>query len=282
MDTTMVKRGSLTHGFGYIPDPQGHRYNGFFLHPAAKQVTYPDNASLFEHVPPRWDQGGTSSCTGHGFAGAITTTFSAHNLPLSSPAWPRGIYDLGRIVDRVRVNGVLPPLKDEGAFPNSVVRGIGEWGISLEEDEDGGKTATSPDYTSNLESHINDDPQLVELENASERLMKGFNSISSTDLNKVDQLCLAISTGHAPMGAVDAGSDAFQGFRGDGVLGFTGAVPDHWIFFAAYRTNAQGKKEFLLINSWGLGGWTPDGTAWCSEDFINRGLFNILIPNLGL
>lgn len=272
--------GHPQHGFGYLPDPSGHRYKGFYMHPAAKAsiVNLPKETNNRLYLPPRWSQGQTGSCTGHGMAGAITTTFAAHERPLPMPVSPRVSYALGRAVDRT--NPAIP-LVDQGAQPNSLVRAYGLWGCVLEAETDGGINATSDEYTAFLEAHVNDDPKLGELEVASQRLLVGFNAIEDGAFNKLLQFQQALAGKYMVGVAVDAGSEAFQDFQGAGVLDYTGSDPDHWVFICDYRKLANGSLEFLLVNSWGLKNWTPDGTAWVTQNFVNSGCFNSLVVNLG-
>lgn len=275
--------GHPTHGFGYKRDPEGHTYNGFHLHPAAKlraDVLAPQ-ADLLSALPSIWNQRRTGSCTGHGFAGAITTTFAAHGHVLPAPVWPRGLYANGRIIDRrPEPDGSLPPLVDDGAMPNSLVRAMDLWGVATENEQDDGRTATSPDYSDYLEAHVNDEPSFLELEDESMFLVRGFNAVLDLATDKITQFCQAIASGHAVMGAIQAGTNEFQSADGSRVLGPQGISPDHWIYYGAYRTNASGKKEFLLVNSWGTD-WGRQGMIWVSEEFIRLGTFNSLIANLG-
>jgi hypothetical protein len=275
--------GHPQHGFGYKPDPKGHTYNGFHLHPGAALLAaeIPAESSLLPSVPPIWNQRRTGSCTGHGFAGGITTTFAAHGHILPAPVWPRGLYANGRIIDRVpSFSGPQTPLADEGAMPNSLVRAMDLWGVATEDMEDDGRRATSPDYSDYLEAHVNDEPSLLELEDESMFLVRGFNAIDDLAPAKVADFCRALASGHAVMAAIYASGPAFQNAAGDVVLGPEAGLPDHWIYFGAYRTNASGKKEFLLINSWGTG-WGKLGMIWVSEEFVRRGTWNILVANLG-
>ena len=277
----IARRGHPIHGFGYIADPKGHTYNNFLLHPAAK-ASYPSAVDFSACCPPIWDQGQTGSCTGHGMAGAITTTFAARKVDLPAPAWPRGLYTAGRIIDRVPVNGTLPHLADQGAMPNSLARAMALWGVALESEEDVGRTAGSPDYADYLHAHINDELAFDELEDMAGRILVGVNAISDSASNKIAQFCQALSQGYAIGGAIQADGGTFQGYDGTTVLDSQGNSPDHWIYFApAYRTNAAGKKEFLLVNSWSPA-WGLEGKAWVSENFINQDVFNALVLNLGV
>jgi hypothetical protein len=270
---------TMRTNFGYKRDPSGHRYTGFHRHPAYGAALV-DAASIDDLAPPIWNQRRTATCVGHGTAGGITTTYAAKGIPLPSPVAARSLYGLAKSIDRKRINGKLPPLVDDGCEPNEMVRAIAEWGVPLESEVDDGRGATSPDYEDYLEAHVTDEPALDELLAGDERLLVGFNAILSEADEKVREICQSIADRYAVMAGVCAGNAAFQGFR-DGLLDYTGDRPDHWVYFTAFRTNA-GRKEIKMRNSWGLADWTRDGGAWCSEDFIRRGMFGTLVANLGL
>lgn len=278
-----VRRGHPVHGFGFVADPEGHRYTNFLLRASARAATLAREFDLIQYRPAIWDQWVTSSCVGHGWAGSLTTAMVARGISLKSPIWPRGIYTNARIIDRPFVTGNAKPqpLLDHGAQPNSATRAIIEWGVGLEADQDEGKLATSSDYSQHLESHINDEPQLMELLDESRlKPLVSAHTITAVGEEKINQMCLAIQVKTPPMAAVDASSERFQNFDGNGVLDFTGIGFDHWVYFDAFRTNNQGRKELRLVNSWGLGSWTPDGTAWVTPNFIISGTTNILVPDL--
>jgi len=264
--------------FGYLPDPKDHRYTGFHRH-AAYRASLADFGSIDHVAPPIWNQRSSNSCVGHGTAGAITASHASKGLPLTSPAAPRFLYVLARAVDRRPVAGVLPPLLDHGCEPNSLMRAIAEWGVPLESQVDGGRIASSPDYEDYLEAHINDEPALDELLKSDEMPIVGINAIETEGDNRVSEICKSLASGYAVMAGVSAGNAIFQGYR-EGILEPSGTSPDHWVYFTAFRT-ANGRKQVKMRNSWGQG-WGIQGTAWCSEDFIRRGLWNILVANLGL
>jgi hypothetical protein len=239
----------------------------------------PAEASIDRFAPPIWNQGGTGSCGGHGTAGAVTTTFAAKGPALPYPADPRMLYTLARTVDRA---DPATALRDAGTTPSALVRSIAQWGITLENETAGGRSALDADYTLWLQEHVNDEPKLGELQAANTRPNVGFTGIWDEGKAKCDAVCASIVDGYAVMGAVEAGSAAFQGYDPSrGPLDFTGSNPDHWVYFTAYRTDANGEIQLLMRNSWGLL-WTPSGCAWCTQDFVIRGLFYPIIANLGL
>ena len=296
------KIGHPQHGFGYQPDPGVHGangiYTGFQHHVASKMAAsaLPAMTNNEAKACAVWNQGQTSGCTGHGKAGMDTTTLAAHGKPLPSPELPRWEYLIGRAVDRTNPD---TPLQDQGAQPNSLCRASAIWGVVLDGEDDGGRTATSPDYTSFLEAHIDDEPKLGELETAGKRLITGYNAIADTDPNKLLQFQQAMATGHAVGIAVDAGSNAFQGYdESKGPLDYTGSDPDHWIHALDYGTVAAliaaGRIPsawaslglttilWLIQNSWGVGLWTRTGRAWVTSAFIGQGAFNSIVASLGV
>lgn len=290
--------GHPEHGFGFRPDPEGrYRYNAFCKHPAALKLSLPPATNNIIHVPPVWCQGRTGSCGGHGTAGMITTAFAARGKPLPASASPSNIYRLSRAVDRANPR---TPLQDTGTWPNSIVRALSVWGCTLENEIEGARSATAPDYVQWLEAHVNDEPKLGELERSNRRILVGFNAIPDRDLGqKETQFQQALASGYPVGVGVAAGNDAFQNYDGSrGPLGFTGSAPDHWIFVFDYSTVGElrqtaqypdawfgsldeGDTLYHIQNSWGIGSWTPDGRAWVTPAFIIHGCFNSLIANLG-
>jgi hypothetical protein len=271
--------GHPEHGFGFIADPPGLRYNAFHLHAAnmLRATALPEEASIDAFAPPIWNQGATGSCGGHGTAGAVTTTLVAKGFAPAAPVDPRLLYTLARAADRAVAT---TPLQDTGTTPNALVRSLGTWGAVLETETAGGRRATDPDYTLWLQEHVNDEPKLSELQAAHARLFIGFNGIWETGAALRDSVRAAIADGYAVMAAVDASTEEFQCHDRNKLMGFTGGTPNHWVYYTAFRTVA-GETHLFMRNSWGTL-WTPDGCAWCNEDHITRGMFFPLVANLGL
>ncbi len=272
--------GHPIHGFGYRPDPEGHRYTSFAHHAAGalRAETLPASTNNILLAPPVWNQRRTGSCAGHGFACIETLTLATHGMALPSPVLPRVRYMLGRAIDRTDLS---EKLEDVGSYPNSLARAAAQWGVVLEGEVDGGRTADSPDYSDYLEAHVNDEPKLGEIEKSLRRLFTDYKAIGDRASDKVLSFQKALAAGYGVGIAVEAGSMAFQGFSGQGVLDFTGSRPDHWVAIIDYRTNASGRPEFLLQNSWGPH-WGMSGRAWVTERFVTEGCFNTLVASLGV
>ena len=271
-------------GTGYIADPVGHLYNAFrAVHPAARKIRgakLPDSGGPMAFSPPVWDQDGTGSCVGHGFAGAITTVLGSLGRPTPRPVSPRACYFMARAVDRAADAGPLPTLTDEGAAPNECARGLTVWGLELEGDRASDRCASDADYTTWIAAHVNDELTLAEFEaEGTRRFLADWTSIDDGDPDKVALMVQALAAGYPATGAVDASVDEFQSYDGSGVLSYDGQAPDHEQYWNAYRKNAAGLYEFHEVNSWGRA-WGDQGTAWVSQQSIAEATFNVLIPRV--
>jgi hypothetical protein len=238
-----------------------------------------------------------NSCFGHGMAGQITTTLAAHGRALPSPISPNFVYKVTRAIDREHP---AIALTDVGSQPNSGTRALALWGADIESEVDGGRTATSPDYTSFLEAHVNDEPKLGDMERAGKRILAGFNAVADDDPQKLLKLRQALASGHTFGTGIDAGGDAFQRADGRQSLGFCGPDPDHWIHIVDYAYVGQLRKDgdlpatmaslsdttclWDLLNSWGFlwPAYTLAGRIWVTDDFVLRGCFGTLVTNLGI
>jgi hypothetical protein len=292
----------MLFGLGYRRDPGVHGLNGFYApfqqHRAAllRVAALPLATHNRDVAPPVWDQATTSSCTGHGTAGMVTTTLAARGRALPSPVCPRTTYTLGRAVDR---HDPSVKLTDEGAAPNSVVRAISQWGIVLSSETDGGRLASAPDYSAHLAAHVNDEPKLGEIETGARRLVSGFVAIADDVPDKDVQFKKSLASGHCVGVAVAAGTAAFQGYdEARGPMGPTGPDPDHWIFCVDYSTagelRAAGEYPstwpgvpddevfFLFQNSWGVKQWTATGRFWATLTFVQQTCKNSVVAVLGV
>lgn len=252
----------MKFGGGYIPDPQGHRRTPFARHYAASLVSVPTFVDLRKCAPPVKDQGQTGSCTGHGTSGAISTTLRAKGAPLPFEPSECGIYTVARAVDRtLNAAGVLPPLTDDGAMPNQVMRGIEEWGVrpSRSPAPDGRNSDADP-------ATINDEPTLAEIEQDATRILVGDYAIGLFDRVALTKKALAAGV------AVGIGFDvdnAFEGYAsGDAPLSAPGtALGGHWVYLVGYSTSASGKAIFIGRNSWAQS-WGFAGDFEATEEWL--------------
>lgn len=257
----------MKYSRGWLPNPPDAKVAAF--HEVSKHFassTPKGAADLRKFAPPPFDQGQTGSCTGHGTSCAIYTTLAAHGMTLPWVPSPKGIYDVGRRID-------LTPsqrMSDDGANPNSVMRGITQWGVrpirAVTVDEHGRFSDCSPDT-------INDDPTLEDLVlDERTKLLGEYALHPSTSVNDV---CLALDNGIA-VGVAYFVDTAFENWTpSDEPVGRPDfSDPDgggHWVCILGYATDVRGKRVFRVRNSWGVT-WGDFGDFFASEEWLKAAM----------
>jgi hypothetical protein len=268
----------MSYGFGYRPDSPYYPKTPFHRLAAKFSGAPANDVDLRPFAPAVKDQDGTSSCTGHGTSTAISTAFRKSGTPLPFEPSEKGIYDLARCIDRMpKPDGRLPPLTDDGAMPNQVMRGIGEWGIRPRNHQalDGRNSDCEP-------STINREPTFAELETDAVTILLGCYAIRSTGSQRVSEIKQALSNG-LPVCVGAFVDTAFM--RWDPKSGPIGAPnwgdPDgggHWLCALGHSSTYTGKTAFIVRNSWGTG-WGSSGDCEVSEDFIaNLYDIDVIVP----
>jgi len=257
----------MTYSTGYIPDPPEHcktefEHHARLLGSGGGRIA---SVSLSKVMPngQHFDQGGTSSCTGNALSAAICMAFwnasPEVRTQLTFVPSQSGIYKIGLCLDRKRLSsGGFPKLKDNGAMPNQVVRGVNTYGVHP-------MVCLTDRYSDADPATIDDEPQFEDLEADSRMLVVGSYGITSTGTKRISDMRTALAAGIPLPVAVNAGADAFQGYEG-GIL--TGAqLPgelDHYVVISGYRTLPNGKTVFELWNSWS-DSWGVGGSAELDE-----------------
>jgi hypothetical protein len=239
---------------GYKPDTPAQKAK----HQSAKHllgapVRLPLSWSLMPATPPFKSQRATSSCVGFALWRAIDTRLAVmgvHNPPEHSA---RGCYDFARCWARGDAN---TPLTDDGCSPSDGFAAAAEWGVCLEAD--------LPSDADALDNHINDEPDLQAVKDATAFRLTGVYEITSDGDHRVTEVCHAISQGYPVLFAIAVGN-VFQNYDGSGDVG---PEPDprvpcnHAVIILAYETDpATGEIVFEGISPWedwgkGLGRFT--------------------------
>lgn len=262
------------YGKGWIKDPDGHMVTSFHQLKAklvlwgllAATLVPKGSADLTQFCPQVMDQGQTSACTGHATACAIATTTNSLKRPISCVPSPCGVYDVGRMIDLTpNPDGSLQALTDGGAMPNSIWRGVTEWGVRpIEAPTSDGRYSDCDPAT------INDRPTLDDLTQDSTLELMGQYQITSTGGQFITDLCLALDAGYAIAVGVFVDT-AFENWTvGQTPLG----APDtndpngggHYICIIGYTTDESGKRIFKFRNSWGVS-WGDQGNGYGDENW---------------
>lgn len=257
----------MSRAKGYIPDPAGHRSNGFHLLAAASRPDslIPASVDMSPDAPPVMDQNQCGSCTGHGTACGLYTALKQAGQPLSFVPSPRGLYDVARCIDRADPS---MPLGDDGAMPNSVMRGVSEWGVRPIH-----APTSAGEYSDCEPANVNIEPTLAELTEDSSESFVGWYRISATGAARTQQLRQALAAGH-PVGVGTFVASSFENWRaGDPPCGAQDQNDPqgggHWVCAIGYRTEAGGATSFRLRNSWGTT-WGDNGDIWVTEAFMDE------------
>ena len=255
------------NGYGHKKDPDGHMATSAHVLLGSAN-TNPKSASVRYAVPGIFDQTTTSSCTGQASKGAIATRMKVKGTSIALPS-SSGIYKLGRMIDRVPDhNGNLHPLRDDGAMPNQIMRGITEWGI-ISESVDPFDPKT-----------INNDLDFSELEVASKCELTGYYRINFTGTRRIDYLKAAIAAGYPVCFATEVDNN-FENYSGNGLI----SAPDpnnilggHYLYMVGYDTLSSGLTIITFINSWNVT-WGDAGCGHADEKFI-AGMSDMYVMNV--
>lgn len=207
------------------------------------------------------DQGPTSSCVGHAHVGSVMTRLLAMGIPAPYLLSPTFAYLLARIVDRQEINGVLPPITDDGSMPNACVRGIAEWGVC------------SFDMRPTDPATINDEPKILELEQSFIVRPRGIYEVLGTGQAREDQIKAALANGF-PLTIAAIVDPAFENWSGGDPIDapdLSQALGGHDIYLVGYETLSNGTVVYFIANSWGRD-WAESGFARVSSRWIQAAM----------
>lgn len=235
-------------------------------------LAWPADTSLYAHAAPaRFDQNGYNCCTGCGGSGCAFAACSARGFPMAGPPSQHLLYSDARCVELPQnPDGSLPPLQDTGASIADVVTAIANRGV-------GAPMGPTPEgrYCDINAANLNVRATLAEDEETRTELLVGAYAIDASSSNAPVQIGMALAA-NAPVLIgmfVDSGFERFGDTRPNGTA-FTGVINQqdpqgggHCMFIVAFRTEADGTRSFLLVNSWGesWGDATFPGCMWISE-----------------
>lgn len=259
---------TVSYATGCIPDPVGHMRTPW----RGGQAAAPPSASLetpaINVLKKHFDQGETSSCTGHAMAATIATAFACAGLPLAFIPSPDGIYRNARCVDRASVH---EKLADEGARPNQVVRAVQTFGIRSMQPILAGR------WSDSTSAHVNDEPMLEDIAESFETLVIGERAIYARGSQRVADVKTALSSGFPIAVAINGGCEAFQTYSAGVLTGHELAGGnDHYVWLCGYDLD-----HFIGWNSWS-DDWGIDGNFVLDRAALDTlGDLYVVIPKLG-
>lgn len=202
---------------------------------------------LRDHVRRINDQQASESCTGQAIQKAVDTRLRAlgiPNLPEPSALAP---YTFGR-----KVGG--GPLEDVGCYPRDVMSACREMGIPSE-----------AEWPFDMRK-VNEEPPWDVMQAATRFLMFRWWRIVASGTFRSDEVANALAQSYPVVFGLDI-DQAFMDYAGGTIDKLGASVGGHMLCIVGYRTRADGRREFLIVNSWGES-WGEHGFCWIHEEVI--------------
>jgi hypothetical protein len=233
--------------YGYIQDSPAHRLrqksSRLLLGTAATSLPA---VSLRPYEPNGFplDQNKTGSCGGHGTSAGIAISFEGAGIPLAFIPSPKSIYSITR---QSALSKPGTALTDSGVMPADVMATSSTFGIRA-------MTAPSPQgFHSDVDpSNVNQTEDLLELEQAGQKIVVGEYRIDETASDFLDQVRLSLAAKVAVGLGIFVDTSFQEWTNGDPPLDSVNLNDPngggHWICCVGYDTT---QDFFELLNSWG-------------------------------
>lgn len=227
--------------------PSRRTQKDFASHPIAASSYDPTSDLRPYEYKPVLNQSDGGSCTGHGTAQGLFTSFAAAGQPLPFMPSPKSIYAIARTYEADAPDAAL---SDSGAMPADAMAAINMFGIRA-------MRGPSPQgFNSDVDSrNINEKEDLMELEEAGHKIVVGQHRILENSTSFAQQIAAALSKKVVVM---------IGGFVDSGVMNYVaGQAPldrvnlqdanggGHWWNIVGHRI-ANGHFIFICENSWGV------------------------------
>jgi hypothetical protein len=246
----------MRYGLGHIKEPAGQIRWPFAAHPATaiRASELPPTVIHAAFTPAVMDQGLSSACVFHAYAGAAYTTFNVARRALPFVPDPLTGYRFTRETERA--DGMVPPgpLTDSGSLPMLAMlvgerRGVVPWRAWTMEE-------------------VNREASVLDVEDAAACCLAGysaFNPLSGTPISVQVQQAIAAGFTVTLASYVD---ETFERYTGGTLrrpqLPFYGS---HYLFAHSYVTDGDGLR-FCVRNSWGVD-WGVEGDCWVSAEWMD-------------
>ena len=259
--------------FGWLPEPEGAfddltggRNRDASEDLLAGAAPAPKEAlRLVPHLPPFKEQGDSSTCVGHGILNVGESTLRATTGTKIEPGSIPQVYTTANQL----IEPPGSPLQDIGTYGRVVMHVCKEWGVAPDRIWPFRDPRTGKIDHKRLVTRVPPDVLMA----ASSWKLDEQLTIYATGEDRLRTVDAAIAnlSGIPTAGVVD---QAFLDYQGRGVLG----APDprkfrgrHMVAIIGYRTNAAGRREYLIRNSWrawGLVLMNQPSLAWVNEGWV--------------
>jgi hypothetical protein len=258
------------------PEKVAHRV-GAHLHAdiAAALAAGPKGSADLPTVESTGDQpnqGESETCHSHSLAFVIWCAFAAAGKPLGFKPSPLLLASLTYAAEQ-RPNAPaglpLPTLQDTGSDLQDDASAAARWGIApIKAPTSDGRFSDVPNDFE-LPDGAFPEPDVMQLQIAGADLIAGEYQIP-VDANAPNLVAASLDA-RIPVWLGTLVGAAFQALGANDIAQPTPpsdtSAGGHAMYLSGYRTNAAGKLEFKVRNSWG-GGWAMGGAVWASEEWL--------------
>lgn len=246
------------------------------MHPqiaAALRAGIKGSADLSAFLPPRFDQGQTSTCHAHSSATALACALAYAGRPLGFVPSPLAIASLTYADVRAAAHpsGKLPPLADDGAELQDDATAMARWGVEPIGPGVQGRYSDVPNDT----GYGFPEPTKSEIQRGASHLIGGEYAVAIDDaLPETIAACLDVGVPVWIGGTVGAAYEtASASSVQDPTPSSDKTAGGHAQVIAGYRVvTGTGEIQGLVVGSWGTG-WALNGTVWVSSPWM-RGLWS--------
>lgn len=240
-------------GLGHFPDiPDERDFRANALFGAVRNLR--GEATLEEFVRRVRNQGVTNSCVGQAIANALhirLLRMGYFNAPEPSPYFP---YQGARILAKRTID---EQIEDLGCYARLAMRWIRDNG------------AVSEAQHPSIPSKVNEEPDWETLKQASAFRIQAWYRIVPEGRERCDQIAQAIQNGYPVIFAALV-DEAFLAHKGKDLAPYydkSKHVGGHMMTIVAFKTDANGRRLFLVLNSWGTD-WGDGGFTWVDEAWL--------------
>ena len=234
---------------GYKPTPSDVSYDSFSMVRSLVKNASTGTEYIIPQFTPIYDQGQTNTCVANATCGALEIVLGLQDKNSVVQLSRLFLYYNSKVTDKTTD-------KDDGTFIHSAFGTLKTLGVCPED---------MWPFDSKLIGH---QPGILCYKAGDDNKILNFYRIDSTGSDRVNDVEALIQTNSPVVFATEV-SKEFENYSG-GTKVFEApavSVGGHAMVIVGVRTNAAGKKEFRIRNSWGTS-WGDNGFAWVSEDYL--------------
>ena len=267
---------SADRGLGFLAEENGefdlvcggsNRDAGEHLVGSAPPVLPKEALALVEALSPFKDQGSSSTCVSHGIANGAEARLRVLNPnAVIPPSSVRQIYTTSNEIARATKKS---PIALDGTYPRVAMKVCADIGVAPD-------TEWPFRNALGVINNVAKEVPLDVFQRASAWKLKEQFTVYATGLQRVRTVATGL-VNRIPFPCAGRVDTRFMNHTGKDVLPAPNPRQDrggHMVCIIGFRTAANGRLEFLIVNSWDVWGFGPEigfkgrSLAWVSEGWV--------------